>query len=148
MKGAARAAAAPESGVTELGKRFEKLEEMIAELQARGVHDVRLTGRVNSSTGSAGEAVMFRGEILITADLGLGAQAQYAEQVMPYVATAWLPSTRGTAERAAQKRAAQRALASQLRAYRGEYQGVMNAARQHLTQQLRSAGMSIAEPDA
>jgi hypothetical protein len=46
------------------------------------------------------------------------------------------------------KRAARQALASQMRAYRGEYQGVMNAVRQHLTHQLESAGLTVAKLDS
>jgi hypothetical protein len=44
-------------------------------------------------------------------------------------------------------RAARQALSRQLRAYRGEYQGVMDAARVALVNRLSRAGLTVLQPE-
>ena len=116
-------------------------------LQARGVRAVALSRRVATTISPGGEQIAFRGRIVISAELGEGELGEYVEHVMPYVAHTEVPQLPATQEHAEELRRARQSLGRQLRAYRGEYQGVMDAAWASLLERLRRAGLSVVEPE-
>ena len=130
-----------------MDKQFETLESLIEALQARGVNQVELAGKGATTISPGGQQISFRGRVIVSADLGQGDRSEYVEQVMPYATHADSPDVPVAKERAAELHRAQLALARQLRAYRGEYEGVMDAARSGLAQRLQAAGLAIAEPE-
>jgi len=130
-----------------LGHEFETIDDLIGALTAEGVREVTLAAKVATTTIPGGDQISFRGRIVVEATLPGGPRAEYVEQVMPYIATTRSPGIAATADQAANLRAAQRALARQLRSYRGEYQGVVAAARAHVTEKLRRADITVVEPD-
>lgn len=130
-----------------MDKQFQTLESLIEALQARGVSQVELAGKVATTVSPGGQPISFRGRVIVSADLGQGERAEYVEQVRPHVTHNEAAEVPVEEERAAELQQAQRALARQLRAYRGEYEGVMDAARSGLAQRLRAAGLSIAESE-
>jgi hypothetical protein len=128
-------------------KQFQTLESLIEALQERRVKQVELAGKVATTISPGGQQISFRGRVIVSADLGKGERAEYVEQVMPYVTHNDAPEVPVAKEQAAELHQAQLALARQLRAYRGEYEGVMDAARLGLAQRLQAADLSIAEPE-
>ena len=128
-----------------MAKRFENLAEMIEALQARGLREVRLAGKVATTTAPKGEQITFRGRITVAADLGEGEILEYVTQVDPHAASAGAAALPVSEDSASDLQRAQLALARQLRAYRREYRSVMQAAREQLAQRLKQAGIAIAE---
>jgi len=116
-------------------------------LRASGVREVTVTGKVATSTSPGGDQIAFRGRLVVSADLGAETRAEYVEQIMPYVASTKSPQIAAIPESAVDLRAAQMALAGHLRAYRGEYPGVVDAARARLVETLTRAGMDVVEPE-
>ena len=127
-------------------KEVQTIEELIDALQEQGVREVVIAGRIATSTSPGGDQIAFRGSLLVSAEAASGETFEYVEQVMPYIANTTSPQISATAETAADLRAAQLALAGQLRAYRGEYQGVVSAARARLADRLSQAGIAVVEP--
>lgn len=125
--------------------QFQNLDEMIESLRARGVREVVLSGRVATTTRPKGEQLTFRGRLVATADLGAGQVAEYVEQVDPHVTQPKAPELDASLETATDLQRAQLALARQLRAYRDEYQDVMDAARARLTEAFGQAGIAVLE---
>lgn len=130
-----------------MARRFQDIDELIQDLQARGVDEVALTGKVATTTSPGGEKITFRGRLIASADLGGGDNAEYVEQVEPYVTQPGAPDVPAKKSRASELQRCQLALMRQLRAYRGEYQGLMDAARASLTQKLTDAGISVVDPE-
>jgi hypothetical protein len=128
-------------------KGFERLADLIETLHDRAVRTVTVMRNVATATSPGGDQIAFRGRLVVSADLGAEERAEYVEHVMPYVASTKSPQIAATPERAVDLRAAQLSLARQLRAYRGEYQGVVEAARARLLAKLRDAGIAAVEPD-
>ena len=128
-----------------MNKQFDTLDSLIEALKARGIGQVELAGKVATTVSPGGQPISFRGRMIVSADLGSGERAEYVEQVRPHVAHKEAAEVPVEEERAAELKQAQLALARQLRAYRGEYEGVMDAARSRLAQRLRAAGLTIAE---
>lgn len=128
-------------------KQFQTLDSLIEALQARGGNEVELAGKVATTISPGGQQISFRGRVIVSADFGKGERAEYVEQVMPYVTHTEAPEVPVAKERAAELHQAQLALARQLRAYRGEYEAVMDAARSGLVQRLQAAGLAIAKPE-
>ena len=126
-------------------REFENLENLIDFLRARGIDTVTLTGRVATTTSPGGEQIAFRGRIAVEADLGAGEQASYNDEVMPYITTTKSPDLPANEEHAGDLRSAQLALARQLRSYRGEYKGLVDAAKARLTAMLAEAGIKAVE---
>lgn len=126
---------------------FAKLDEFIEALRAAGVKEAGLSAKVATTTSPGGDEIAFRGRIVVEGQLPGGEQVEYVEQIMPYVTSTRSPHLTATAEGAGALRAAQLALARQLRSYRGEYQGVVAAVRAQLTQRLAEAGLSVVEPE-
>jgi hypothetical protein len=120
---------------------------MIDALRAAGVTRASLLGRIATTTSPGGDQVAFRGRIEVTALLSEGERAEYVEQVMPYITSTMSPELSASADKATDLRSAQLALARQLRSYRGEYQAVVEAARQRLTERLTEAGISVVEQE-
>jgi hypothetical protein len=129
-----------------LSRQFDSLEDMIGALRAAGVGTVFLATKVATAVTPGGDQIAFRGRVVVSAELPDG-PAEYVEQVMPYITGAKSPNLSASPERAADLRAAQLALARQLRSYRGEYRGVVASARTRLTTLLAEAGLTVAEPD-
>jgi len=130
-----------------VAKRFQSLEEMVDALRAGGVREVALSRKVATTISPGGEQIAFRGWIVISAQLSGAEPAEYVEQVMPYITHAEVPQLPATQDHAAELRQARLSLSRQLRAYRGEYQGVMDAARAALLEQLHQGGLSVVEPE-
>ena len=130
-----------------MGKQFQTLDSLIEALKARGVNQVELAGKVATTISPGGQQISFRGRLIVSADLGQGDRAEHVEQVMPYVTHTDAPDVPVAKERATELQQAQLALARQLRAYRGEYESVMDVARSALAQRLRAAGLAISEPE-
>lgn len=128
-------------------KQFQTLDSLIEALKVRGVNQVELAGKVATTISPGGQQISFRGRLIVSADLGQGERAEYVEQVMPHVTHNEAAEVPVAKERAAELHQAQLALARQLRAYRGEYEGVMDVARSGLAQRLRAAGLAIAETE-
>ncbi len=128
-------------------REFYTIDDLIQALKAQEVASAALTAKVATTTSPGGEQIAFRGRLVIEAELPGGERAEYVEQVMPYIANTKFPEVAATADRAAELRAAQLALARQLRSYRGEYQGVVAGARTHLTEKLEKAGIRVVEAD-
>jgi len=126
-------------------KQFDTLDSLIEALKACGVGQVELAGKVATTVSPGGQPISFRGRVIVSADLGEGERAEYVEQVRPHVAHNEAAEVPVAEERAAELQQAQLALARQLRAYRGEYEGVMDAARSKVAHRLRAAGLTIAE---
>jgi hypothetical protein len=126
--------------------QYDSLKDLVEHLRQRGIREVTLSGKVATTTSPGGGQIAFRGRLVISADLGGGQSVQYEEQVMPYVAHAEAPDVPATFEREADLRAARQELARQLRAFRGEYQAVMDAARAQLRRRLAQDGITVAEP--
>jgi len=129
-----------------LSRQFDSLEDMIGALRAAGVGTVFLATKVATAVTPGGDQIAFRGRVVVSAELPDG-PAEYVEQVMPYITGTKSPNLSASPERAADLRAAQLALARQLRSYRGEYRGVVASARTRLTTLLAEAGLTVAEPD-
>jgi isoaspartyl peptidase/L-asparaginase-like protein (Ntn-hydrolase superfamily) len=127
--------------------RFQTVEELIARLQAQRVREVRITSKVATSTSPGGEQITFRGRLVLSADLGAGDWAECIQRVQPYVTESGAPEIPIAREKASDLQRCQLALMCQLRAYRGQYQGVMEAARSSLTERLKRAGISVVEPE-
>jgi uncharacterized protein YaiL (DUF2058 family) len=66
---------------------------------------------------------------------------------MPYVTTTKSPDLPALEEHAAGLRAAQLALARQLRSYRGEYHAVVDSAKANVARRLAEAGIAVVEPE-
>lgn len=130
-----------------MAREYESLEEMIEALRGAGVATASLSGRVACTTTPGGDQVAFRGRLVVSAELTDGEQAEYTEQVMPYTASTLSPDLPATEEKAGDLRAAQLMLARQLRSYRGEYQAVVDAARQQLMRRLEEAGIAVVEEE-
>jgi len=126
--------------------RFRDLDEMIASLRERQVGEVSLAGKVATTTSPGGEQISFRGRLIVSADLGSGERGEYVEQVEAYVTQPGVPEVPVSKRRATELQRFQMALTQQLRAYRGEYQGLMEAARRSLTERLGRAGIRVVEP--
>lgn len=129
-----------------MSQEFDSLADMIDALRAVGVETVSLATKVATAVTPGGDQIAFRGRVVVSAELPEG-RAEYVEQVMPYITGTKSPDLPASPERAADLRAAQLALARQLRSYRGEYRGVVASARTRLTTQLADAGLSVVEPD-
>jgi len=127
--------------------RLHTMEELIAKLRARQIREVRLTGKVATTTPPGGRQILFRGRLVLSADLGEGDEMQYAETVRPYAAETKAPELPVSRRRATDLQRSQSALMRQLQAYRSEYQQVMEAARASLTQKLKQAGITVVEPE-
>ncbi len=125
--------------------QFQNLDEMIESLRTRGVREVVLSGRVATITRPKGEQLTFRGRLVATADLGAGQVAEYVEQIDPHVTQTEAPELDASRETATDLQRAQLALSRQLRAYRDEYQDVMDAARSQLTEAFGRAGIAVVE---
>lgn len=69
------------------------------------------------------------------------------EQVVPYVTEPSPPDLPVKEAASDELQRCRQVLVSQLRAYRGEYQSVMAAARASLTERLRQAGIAVAEAE-
>jgi hypothetical protein len=67
------------------------------------------------------------------------------EEVDPHVTRPEAPEVEISADTATELQRAQAALARQLRAYREEYLGTMDAARARLKQALQDAGIDVVE---
>lgn len=128
-------------------EQFESLEQLVAALRERGLREATVAGKVATTTSPGGGQVVFRGRLLVSADLGGGRRGCYTEHVMPYVTQTEAPEVALLPADAAHLRAAQRSLARQLRAYRQEYQAVMEAARAALVDRLARAGVAVTEPE-
>lgn len=128
-----------------VAREYDNLDGMIEALRGAGVATASLSGRVATMTMPGGDQIAFRGRIVVSAELGDGERAEYTEQVMPYIANTMSPDLPAKQEKAADLRAAQRALSVQLRSYRGEYQAVLDAVRERLTRKLGEAGIAVVE---
>jgi hypothetical protein len=117
---------------------------------------------VATTTSPGGEQVSFRGRIVAEVRYGRGGRAEYVEQVMPYIAStrspdlparaddttdATLRSSEAALLRSTSLRSAQLALTRQLRAYRGEYHAVVDAAKASLAEKLKEAGIAVVESE-
>ena len=129
-----------------MGHEFETIDDLIGALRAESVREVTLSAKVATTTTPGGDQISFRGRIVIEAALPSGERAEYVEQIMPYITTTKSPGLDATADKARDLRQAQLTLARQLRSYRGEYQGVVAAARAQVTEKLRLAGIVVVEP--
>jgi len=116
-------------------------------LRGAGVHEVALSSRVATTVSPGGEQIAFRGSLVISAELSGGEVAEHVVQVMPYTTHAEVPQVPVTEEHAAELRLARQSLGRQLRAYRAEYQGVMEGARAALVEQLSREGLTVVEPE-
>jgi len=130
-----------------VAKQVQTLQEMIETLRAQGVRQVTLAARIATTTSPGGDQIAFRGSLVMSADMPSGESVEYVEHVMPYIASTKSPQIPATPERAPDLRAAQLALAGQLRAYRGEYQGIVDSTRAHLVRALSQAGIAVGEPE-
>lgn len=130
-----------------MATKFGTLDDLAQSLRSHGIDQVRLTGKVATTTSPGGAHITFRGRLRITAELGQDEQAQYEEQVSRYVTETKAPELPVTRKGAAALRSAQTALAQQLQAYRSDYQAVMQAARSDLTDRLKQIGISVAEAE-
>lgn len=128
-------------------KQFNRLEEMLEFLRAKGVDCLALSSRVATSTTPGGDQIAFRGSVMVTATYGKRGQSHYVEQVMPYIAQTKSPDLPAAPEHAAGLRAAQLSLARQLRTYRGEYRAMVDQAKAALAEKLTAAGFAIMEPE-
>jgi hypothetical protein len=130
-----------------LRRQFDTVDDLIAFLRARKIGEVTLSARVGTTTSPGGEQMSFRGRIVAEAGYGRGSRAEYVEQVMPYIASTRSPDLPAAADHAADLRSAQLALARQLRAYRGEYHAVVDAAKTSLASRLKEAGIAVVESE-
>jgi hypothetical protein len=130
-----------------LAREFDDIERLIAALQEESAREATLTAKVATTTSPGGEQIAFRGRIVVEARIGEADTAVYVEQVMPYVATTKSTQLGPSEESATDLRSAQLALARQLRSYRGEYQAVVDAAREQLIAKLAEAGVQVVEPN-
>lgn len=130
-----------------MAKQVQTLEELIGALRAQGVSQVTVGGRIATTTTPGGDQIAFRGSLVVSAQMPSGESVEYVEHVMPYIAATKSPQVPATAETAANLRAAQLALARQLRAYRGEYQGVVDATRARLADDLSQGGVHVVEAE-
>lgn len=128
-------------------RQFDRVDDLIGFLRARRIGEVALSARVATTTSPGGEQVSFRGRIVAEVRYGRGGRAEYVEQVMPYIASTRSPDLPATADRATDLRTAQLALARQLRAYRGEYHAVVEAAKARLAGELAEAGIAVVESE-
>ncbi|MFB3883425.1 MAG: hypothetical protein ACE149_19340 [Armatimonadota bacterium] len=128
-------------------RSFGDIDGLISFLRSRKITEVTLSARVATTTSPGGEQIAFRGRIVVEAKYGRSGCAQYSEQVMPYVANTRSPDLPASAEHAEGLRAAQLALARQLRSYRGEYQAVVDSAKASVADRLARAGITIAEAE-
>jgi hypothetical protein len=69
---------------------------------------------------------------------------EYVQGIDPHATHPEAPELEASPETASDLQRAQLALAQQLRSYRDEYRGAMDAARAQLTQALHDAGIDIA----
>ena len=130
-----------------MAEQVRTLKELIDALQAQGVRQVTLGSRIATTTSPGGDQIAFRGSLVVSAQMPSGESVEYVEHVMPYIAATKSPEVPATAETAASLRAAQMALAGQLRAYRGEYQGVVDATRARLVDELTHGGLHVVEAE-
>lgn len=128
-------------------RQFERVDDLIAFLRARKIGEVALSARVATTTSPGGEQMSFRGRIVAAARYGRSSRAEYVEQVMPYIASTRSPDLPAAVDRAADLRTAQLALARQLRTYRGEYEAVVEAAKERLASRLAEAGIAVVESE-
>ena len=122
-------------------------EELVEELQRKGVSRVAMAGKVATVTTPKGEQVIFRGRLVVTAVVGEGRVVEYVEQVAPYATTPEAPSLPVSPAVEPQLRQAQMALMAQLRAYREQYQARMAAARTGLSSRLHAVGIAVMSPE-
>lgn len=127
--------------------RCQSMDELLAGLQAHQVKAVTLMSKVATTTSPGGQELTFRGRVVVCADLGGGARAEYVEQVESHITKTGAPEVPLERERADELQRCRDALTCQLRAYRSEYQGAMEAARRDLTERLTRAGVSVVEPE-
>jgi len=127
--------------------RFGTLDQLVEGLRARGVSEVRLAGKVATSTSPGGKQITFRGRLTVSAELDEAESIEYEEQVRRVVTEVEAPELPINRKRATDLQAAQAALMRQLQAYRSEYQSVMESARADLTQALSRAGISVLEAE-
>lgn len=130
-----------------MAKQVQTVQELIAALRGEGVRRVVLASKIGTTTSPRGDQIAFRGRLVVSAESPSGKPLEYVEHVMPYIASTKSPQHPATAEAAPDLRAAQSALANQLRAYRGEYQAVVASARGRLVNMLEEAGLDVADPE-
>jgi hypothetical protein len=128
-------------------RQFASINDLIEFMRARRIGEATLSARVATTTSPGGEQIAFRGRVVVEAKYGRSSRAEYVEQVMPYVASTKSPDLPASEEHAASLRAAQLALARQLRSYRGEYHAVVHSARAGLVRTLQEAGIAVVEPE-
>ncbi len=125
--------------------KFRTLDEMVTYLKARGVSEARVTGKVATSTSPGGGQVTFRGRLIVSAELEGEEKAAYEERVHRVVSDTGAPTLPTDTKREGDLHAAQTALLGQLKAYRAEYQAVMQSAREAVTRALDMAGITVVE---
>ncbi len=130
-----------------MAKHVETVDELVEALRKQDIRQVVVSGKIATATTPGGEQIAFRGRLVVTAETPSGEGIEYVEHVMPYIAATKSAQIPATADTAQDLRAAQSALARQLRAYRGEYRGVVGAARDDLAARLRDAGVDVREPE-
>ena len=126
-------------------RQCDSIGDLIAFMRARKIREATLSARVATTTSPGGEQIAFRGRIVVEARYGSKSRAEYVEQVMPYIANTKSPDLPASEERAADLRGAQRALARQLRSYRGEYHAVVDSAKADVARTLQDAGIAVVE---
>jgi len=129
-----------------VAKQVQTVQELIEVLRDQGLREVVVASKIATTTSPGGDQIAFRGRLVVSADTPSGETVEYVEHVMPYIASTKSPQLPATAEAAPDLRGAQLALAGQLRAYRGEYQGVVVSARGRLVNMLKEAGIEVVEP--
>ncbi len=130
-----------------MARRVQTVEELIEVLRGQGVGRVALARKIATTTSPGGDHTAFRGRLVVSAHTPSGESLEYVEHVMPYIADTRSPQLPATEETAPDLRAAQASLASQLRAYRGEYQAVVGSARARLVDTLKEAGVDVVEAE-
>ena len=128
-------------------RQFDNIDELIGFLRAKRIGEATLSVRVATTTSPGGDQIAFRGRVVVEAKYGRSSRAEYVEQVMPYVTTTKSPDLPALEEHAAGLRAAQLALARQLRSYRGEYHAVVDSAKANVARRLAEAGIAVVEPE-
>ncbi len=128
-------------------RQFETFEKFVEFLRAKKIGEATLIARVATTTSPGGEEISFRGRIAAEARYGKISRAEYIEQVKPHATTTSAPDLLAAEETASALRAAQLALATQLRLYRCEYQGIVAASKEDLTRRLQAAGITIVKPE-
>jgi len=125
-------------------KAVASFDELVRELRAHAPTRVTLVSKVATLTRPKGDRITFRGRLVVGAEAPGGERIEYVEQVPAYVTTPGSPEVTLTEEARSELQQAQMALLRQLRTYRAEYQGVMQAARARLAERLAAAGIAVA----